>query len=127
MKYRLINPAFLVTLLFAALGTAFLASRISIVLAIVLGFAVPATLLNLAHNRNPFTARLRKRDDQLVFRGWEAGIFTAPRRFYRRLPADPRRRLCLVPFGGVGGPLRIKPSGNYANFCTDCLAFAPVG
>jgi len=127
MNYRLINLAFLATLLVAALVTAFLGSRISVVLAIVLAFAVPATLINFAHNRNPFTARLRKRDDQLVFRSCEAGIFTAPRRFYRRLPADPRCRLCLVPFGGVGRILRIKPSGKNPNFCTDCLESAPVG
>lgn len=46
---------------------------------------------------------------------------------YRRLPSDPRCRLCRVPFGGVGKFLGITPSQKNPEFCTDCIEAAPVG
>src|SRR5262249_22614574 len=41
--------------------------------------------------------------------------------------SDPRCRFCLVPFGGLGKLLGIKPSRKNPDFCTDCIEGAPVG
>jgi len=69
------------------------------------------------------------RNDELFFincvmAGVNPGII---RRFYRFLPSDPRCRFCLVPFGGVGKALRIKPSAKNPNFCRSCIEYAPIG
>jgi adenylate cyclase len=46
------------------------------------------------------------------------------RRFFSRIPADPRCRLCAAPFKGVGGPaMRLigkRQSSANPNFCTSC-------
>ena len=70
--------------------------------------------------------RFLTRDDQMLFRVCEAGGASA-RRLYRHLPADPRCRLCLVPFAGVGRWLGIRPSRKNSNFCQSCIEAAPVG
>lgn len=137
MSYRYYNKALIATyyaiLLLAGVAAALLASRVSVPLAILLGLAVPATLLNLTHNKNPLSIWLHKRDesrhrdDQFLFRGCKGGAYTAIRRLYRWMPSDPRCRLCLVPFGGVGRILRINPSRKNPNFCIDCIEAAPVG
>jgi adenylate cyclase len=133
VKYRQAIVPYYVILVMAGVAVALLASGFSVVLAIVLGFAVSGTLLSLTHNWNPVSTWLHKRDesrrgdDQFMFRLCKDGAYTPIRRLYRWLPADPRCRLCLVPFGGVGKILRIRPSSKNPNFCTDCIEAAPVG
>ncbi len=104
-----------------------IASQTSITLAVVLviacGVAIPAFL----HNSNPLTPWLRERDDQVIFLACRGAGLSQARWAYRWLPSDPRCRLCLVPFGGVGKLLRITPSRKNPEFCTDCLEAAPVG
>jgi adenylate cyclase len=104
-----------------------IASRTSITLAVVLMVACWIVITRFLHNSNPLTPLLRERDDQLAFRGCRAGVFSGPRRMYRWMPSDPRCRLCLVPFGGVGKLLGITPSRKNPDFCTDCIEAAPVG
>ncbi|HUI28232.1 MAG TPA: adenylate/guanylate cyclase domain-containing protein [Candidatus Kryptonia bacterium] len=104
-----------------------IASQTSIALAVLLVFACGVALLAFLHNSNPLTPWLRERDDQFIFHACRSPDVHRLRRLYRRLPSDPRCRLCLVPFGGVGKLLRIAPSRKNPNFCTDCLEAAPVG
>ena len=104
-----------------------IASQTSITLAVVLVGACWIVITRFLHNSNPLTPWLRERDDQLTFHGCRDGVFSGPRRMYRWLPSDPRCRLCLVPFGGVGKVLGITPSRKNPDFCTDCLEAAPIG
>jgi adenylate cyclase len=104
-----------------------IASQTSITLAVVLMVACWAVITAFTHNSNPLTPWLRERDDQLLFHGCKAGVFSSPRRLYRWLPSDPRCRVCLVPFGGIGKLLRITPSRKNPDFCSDCLESAPIG
>ena len=49
------------------------------------------------------------------------------RRVLKRIPADPRCRMCAAPFSGPGAPLmRLvgkRPSDSNPNWCTSCFAF----
>lgn len=49
------------------------------------------------------------------------------RRITRRMPADPRCKICYVPFGGLGWALGSKPSRLNPNFCASCFEAAPLG
>lgn len=102
------------------------ASPISILLSIVLALVSVVAIERFLHNANPLTAVLREQDDQVVFEACRHGAFGVRRR-YRWIPSDPRCRLCLVPFGGVGKLLGIKPSAKNPEFCTDCIDAAPIG
>lgn len=51
------------------------------------------------------------------------------RKIARRLPADPRCRVCYYPFGGLGGKLmrsffRLEPSKMNPHLCNTCERFA---
>jgi adenylate cyclase len=52
-------------------------------------------------------------------------------RIFRRLPHDPRCKLCQNPFGGVGGKLvgllGRKPSRKSPNLCQACFDHLPTG
>jgi adenylate cyclase len=52
-------------------------------------------------------------------------------RIFRWLPHDPRCKLCLNPFGGVGGKmigfLGHKPSRKNPNVCQYCFDRLPTG
>lgn len=52
-------------------------------------------------------------------------------RIFRRLPSDPRCKLCLNPFGGVGGRMvglfGHKPSRKNPNICQFCFDRLPTG
>ncbi len=52
-------------------------------------------------------------------------------RIYRHLPHDPRCKLCLSPFAGIGGKLCAlagrKPSRKNPNLCTACFNDLPSG
>jgi adenylate cyclase len=78
------------------------------------------------HNANPLTPRALARNDQLLFEVCNLGGGSI-RSFYRWVPSDPRCRLCLVPFGGIGKLAGIRPSRKNPEFCTDCIESAPVG
>ena len=49
------------------------------------------------------------------------------RRITRRVPSDPRCKICYVPFGGVGRALGSRPSRLNPNFCASCFEAAPLG
>ncbi len=120
---RVVGPVLL--LVAAALG--WWAANVSVALGAVVFVAVPVAFMVVAHNFDGVVSRkFLARDDQVLFRGCEAGIASV-RRFYRHLPADPRCRLCLVPFAGVGRWVGIRPSRKNANFCQSCIEAAPLG
>src|SRR4051812_16815759 len=52
-------------------------------------------------------------------------------RVMRRLPSDPRCRLCQAPYGGVGGRVMRRfgfgPSRKNPNLCNTCFEKAPLG
>jgi len=104
-----------------------MASQTSIALAIALVITCGVGIHAFLHNANPLSVWLREQDDQTFFLACRGASLPAARRMYRWLPANPRCRLCLVPFGGVGRLLRITPSRKNPEFCTDCLETAPVG
>jgi adenylate cyclase len=80
------------------------------------------------------SVRLRpspKRDgDQALFVFCEQDFSRHVRRFNRAIPATPRCKLCMRPFGGLG---RVLPGGGFSpsrknpNFCQRCFEQAPVG
>jgi adenylate cyclase len=49
------------------------------------------------------------------------------RAIYRRVPSNPRCRLCAAPFGGIGAPvMRVlgkRPANNNPNLCNTCWTF----
>ena len=53
------------------------------------------------------------------------------RRMFRRMPSDPRCKMCANPFGGVGGRVfglaGFKPSRKNPNLCSRCCDDLPVG
>lgn len=104
-----------------------LAGAHSVLLAVSVLLLTPAVLTPLVHNYERLGARLREENDRLVLEDCESGKTSGFRRIYRHLPADPRCRLCLVPFGGLGRLLRVKPSRKNPNFCSSCIDSAPVG
>jgi len=104
-----------------------IASQTLIPLAVVLVIACGAAMQTFLHNANPATPWLREQDDQVIFLACSGKDLSPLRRVHRWIPSDPRCRLCLVPFGGVGKLLRITPSRKNPEFCTDCIETAPVG
>jgi adenylate cyclase len=103
-----------------------LASQWSTALAWPLAVLGALAVHALLHNANPLTPRSLARDDQLLFEACKLGAANV-RRFYRWVPSDPRCRLCLVPFGGIGRVAGIRASRKNPEFCTDCIESAPVG
>ena len=72
-------------------------------------------------------ARRRARNDEYFFSACSSGLLSRFRRVNRRLPADPRCRMCLVPFGVVGRVLRVRRSRKNPNYCMGCFEMAPMG
>lgn len=72
-------------------------------------------------------ARRRERDDGYFLAQCSDGWMSRYRRVNRRLPSDPRCKLCLVPFEGVGRVLRIRRSRKNPNYCMGCFEMAPLG
>jgi adenylate cyclase len=73
----------------------------------------------------------RKRDgDDALFVFCEQDFPRHVRRFNRAIPAAPRCKLCMRPFGGIG---RLLPGGGFSpsrknpNFCKSCFEQAPIG
>jgi adenylate cyclase len=88
---------------------------------------ITAGLTFIGHNHWLLAAKLRDDDDRYMFQLCSSGLMGGFRRIYRHLPADPRCRVCLVPFGGLGRLLRISPSRKNPNFCTSCIDSSPEG
>lgn len=67
--------------------------------------------------------------EALLVKGYEP--LRIAQRIFRRLPHDPRCKLCLNPFGGVGGKiigvLGHKPSRKNPNICQYCFDRLPTG
>jgi adenylate cyclase len=118
--------AILVSIGFVLIPTIF-AARYSIALGLVIGIVSYALLVSLSHNYEPFGGKMREENDSFLFEACELGIMGFFRRFYRHLPANPRCRVCLVPFRGFGHLLRISPSRKNPNFCGSCIDTAPEG
>jgi adenylate cyclase len=74
-----------------------------------------------------YDRRRRERDDNYLFSACASGVMSRYRRIFRLIPADPRCRVCLVPFGGLGRLLRIQPSRKNPNHCRACYEMAPLG
>lgn len=66
---------------------------------------------------------------RLLIEGYEP--LKNAQRLFRRLPSDPRCKLCQNPFGGVGGRLfgviGRKPSRKNPNLCQYCFDHLPPG
>ncbi len=67
--------------------------------------------------------------DTLLVKGHEP--LKIAQRIFRRLPSDPRCKLCLNPFGGLGGTFigvfGHKPSRKNPNVCQFCFDRLPAG
>ncbi len=67
--------------------------------------------------------------EALLVEGYEP--LKVAQRIFRRLPHDPRCKLCQNPFGGVGGKmvglLGRKPSRKSPNLCQYCFDHLPAG
>jgi adenylate cyclase len=70
--------------------------------------------------------RLTSADDPLSVNLCKSGFMGRTRRTMRIFPANPRCRLCLVPFGGIGRLIGIKPSAKNPNFCRSCFEGLPT-
>ena len=89
------------------------------VLALPVGYNVVGPWIDRRH--------LKKSDSMFFDHYCSGGALVRYHRFNRRLPADPRCKLCYVPFGGVGRVLRVRPSRKNSNFCRSCFEAAPLG
>jgi adenylate cyclase len=73
----------------------------------------------------------RERDgDDALFVFCEQDFPRHVRRFNRAIPAAPRCKLCMRPFGGLGRVLwggGFSPSRKNPNFCKSCFEQAPIG
>lgn len=70
---------------------------------------------------------LRKSDTAFLDHYCRDGAMTKYRRINRWLPANPRCKLCYVPFGGVGRVFGVRPSRKNSNFCRSCFEASPLG
>ena len=111
----------------AAILAAAVASTYSLLLGLFVLFLTPAVLIPLAHNRERRHSQQHDKNDRLILQSCDSGLVSRFRKFYRYLPADPRCRVCLVPFGGLGRLLGITPSRKNPHFCTSCLDSSPEG
>ncbi len=72
--------------------------------------------------------RIRPTQDQTyLFSSCSSGLVGRFRWANRRIPSNPRCRICLIPFGGIGKWLRVIPSRKNPNFCRSCFEAAPEG
>lgn len=123
-------PVHVVSLLTLALAAAlgWWASGASVLLGALLFAATLIATLVLIHNFDGVISRpLVARDDRFLFHVCDSPMMSRLRRLYRHLPASPRCRLCLVPFGGLGRWLGLRASRKNANFCQSCIEAAPMG
>lgn len=70
---------------------------------------------------------LRQDDNTFLDHYCTGGSLVRYHQVNRHLPANPRCKLCYVPFGGVGRVLGVRPSRKNSNFCRSCFEAAPLG
>jgi len=104
-----------------------LTSLHSPLLAVFALILTPAVLTPLAHNFDRLGAKMCEKDDGFMLEACGSGMISHFRQLYRHLPANPRCRVCAVPFGGIGRLLRILPSRKNPNFCRSCIDTSPEG
>ena len=99
-------------------GAAFLAGQVSLALVPVALLAAGVGVVYVFHRPSRFRSRFVERND-LYFIDWCrcAPAVLSVRHLYRRLPSNPRCRICMVPFAGFGKLLGIRPSRKNPNFC----------
>jgi len=84
-------------------------------------------LLSLICNYDAWVVRLLStQDDPLMLPLCKTGFVGRSRRMLRLLPSDPRCRFCMVPFGGVGKIIGIRPSRPNPNYCRSCFEAMPT-
>ncbi len=114
-RFVLVATLVVVTAVLSVVG--FLAGQVTGVLAPLAVLAVALWMLRRLHAGGRWRNRIREKDDLVFLSVCRSGVWSVARRLYRRLPSDPRCRLCLVPFGGVGRVLGVTPSRKNPNFC----------
>lgn len=81
------------------------------------------------HKSHSFSVAKQVDWESLLVKGHEP--LKVAQRIFRRLPHDPRCKLCLNPFGGLGGKLigllGHKPSRKSPNICQFCFDRLPTG
>lgn len=117
MKVKLLLLALIAPVLASIALVWFVAIQVSGVLALLLAIGLFLGISRLNHSSSPLKAKLLERDDALFRQLCQSRVTGNIRRFYRLLPSDPRCRLCLGPFRGVGKLLGIRPSRKNPNFC----------
>jgi adenylate cyclase len=84
-------------------------------------------LISLICNYDAWVVRrLSTRDNPLMLQLCETGFVGRSRRMLRLLPSEPRCRFCMVPFGGVGKVIGIRPSAQNPNYCRSCFEALPT-
>jgi adenylate cyclase len=75
-----------------------------------------------------YDRRHRQKDDAVLFDEYcKKGLIHRFHAINRRLPTDPRCKLCYVPFGGLGKVCGVRPSRKNSNFCRGCFEAVPEG
>jgi adenylate cyclase len=97
--------------------------------AALLGLVALVGLSSLAFNFFGPRYEGRKRPDSQKFveHTRDSARLIRYRRVTRRIPTNPRCKICYIPFGGLGRVLRSKPSRLNPNFCASCFESAPLG
>ncbi len=112
-----------------AIAAGVLVSRVSVVGAFIVG---PLTLVGLAYCTQRFWQprhhrEQREDDDRYLFHGCRSGSMSRFRALNRHVPSDPRCRVCLIPFAGIGRVFGARPTGKNPYLCGVCFEGAPVG
>jgi adenylate cyclase len=100
------------------------------VLGLLLGvplLVVALFTVSFAYLAPRYEARKRPDAQKFLQHADKAFFLVWYRRLTRRLPANPRCKICYVPFGGLGRLLGSRPSRMNPNFCAACFESAPLG
>ena len=125
MKQKLSELVLYLSFLAALVLVGWLASQVSTGFAVLAVAACSLGIVPLVHNFDWISPRLVEKDDRVLFHFCESGMVARLRWLYRRLPASPRCRVCLVPFGGLGRLLGLHPSRKSPRFL--CIRFRSCG
>ncbi len=102
------------------------AIKVSVLVGALLLVGLTIGVLWLTYNRDAWIVdKLTSDDDPLILNLCMTGFVGRVRSVTRILPASPRCKFCLVPFGGVGRLIGIQPSKKNPNFCRSCFAALP--
>ncbi len=101
---------------------------LAVAIVVVVIFAITTPLMVHTVVGPIFDRRRRGRNDAVVFEDYCAtGTIHRFHAINRRVPSDPRCKLCYVPFGGFGKVLGVRPSRKNPNFCRGCFEAVPEG